>query len=366
MSAGKSLASGDDVRVVYGTETPETRWVELDRFNFNFAAAPTAWNTTSVRLWFPLQAPIAAGASDSNYYLHYGDLSAGPPPANGDHVFLDYESGAVLDGWGRRDSLAGTKSASTDGFFFNATSGTGYREFSKNAPHGDVEIIWGFRTEGPAAQSSTRHIVGMSARRSDAGAGYRVAAGESTNTLLRISRQTGWAATGTNLTPTFAVVLTVGADYYGRFSLVGSQLRAKVWLASVAEPAWVITMTDATYASGAHYAQADGSAASAASPQNHRHRHIILRRRVADPEPTTALAAEEAPPPAGPWLPLAGPFRAMSVLCFNAAGGAVACPSAPGPSAAAVRSVQVALTAMDPTGEVADIVVTSRAYRQAP
>ncbi len=366
VTAGKSLASGNDVRIVYWTGS---RWEELDRFNFNFTTTPTAWNTNAVRLWFRLQAPIALNASNNNYYLHYGDLSADTPPANADHIFLDYEDGAPpngLDGWTRRpENPAGTKITSSDGFFFNATSGTGYREWIKNTPHSDVEIIWGFRSEGPAAQSSTRHIVGVSARRNDAGAGYRVEPGNSMNTRLRLSEQTAWSVTGSTLANPLATV-TRDTNYYGRFSLVGSQLRAKMWLATAAEPGWPITVTDATYSSGLHYGQVDGSGASAASPQNHRHRHLIVRRRVADPEPTTALTAEEAPPAPAAWQPLAGPFRAMSVQCFNAAGSAVACPAAPGTAAAAVRSVQVALTAMDPTGEVADIVVTSRAYRQAP
>ena len=50
----------------------------------------------------------------------------------------------------------------------------------------------------------------------------------------------------------------------------------------------------------------------------------------------------------------------------GAAGNAIACPAAPGPTATLVRSVQISLAAMDPTGEVADLVLTSRAYRQAP
>jgi type II secretory pathway pseudopilin PulG len=364
VTAGKSLTSGNDVRIIYWTGT---QWRQLDRFNFNFTATPAAWNTTAVRLWFRLQAPVAAGASDSNYYLCYGDLSAGTPPTNADYVFLDYENGASLDGWTRRDSLAGTKSASSDGFVFNTPSGNGYRDFTKNVPHGDVEIIWGFRSEGPAAQSSTRHVVGISARRSDTGTGYSAVPGESTNAQLQIREHTGWGTTGTNRANASAVI-TLAADYYGRFSLVGSQLRAKMWLAAAAEPAWMVTWTDSSspYVSGPHYGQVDGNQASAASPQNHRHRHLIVRLRVADPEPATALAPEEAAPAAGAWQPLAGPFRAMSVTCFDAAGVTVACPSAPGLPAAAVRSVQISLTTMDPTGEVADLVVTSRAYRQAP
>jgi type II secretory pathway pseudopilin PulG len=363
VAARRSLASGNDVRIVYWTGS---RWQELDRFNFNFTATPTAWNTRAVRLWFRLQTPIAAGTADNNYYLHYGDLSAARPPANADYIFMDYEDGTDLAGWTRRDPLAGTKSPSGDGFVFNASSASGYRQFSKNVPHGNVEIIWGFRSDGPAAQSSTRHVVGVSARRSNTGAGYMIAAGESTNTQLRLARQAGWTATPTFLGAPFSLIIVRGADYYGRFSLVGSQLRAKVWLAAASEPGWALTATDANYSSGLHYGQVDGIDASATSPQNHRHRHLIVRLRVADPEPTTALAAEEAAPAPAAWQPLAGPFRAMDVQCFNAAGSAFACPAGPGPNAAAVRSVLVTLTAMDPTGEVADLVLTSRAYRQTP
>lgn len=62
-----------------------------------------------------------------------------------------------------------------------------------------------------------------------------------------------------------------------------------------------------------------------------------------------------------PFRSLAGPFRSMSVTCFDAAGAVIACTSV-----ASVRSVQVSLVAMDPTGEVADMTVTARAFRQVP
>jgi hypothetical protein len=88
---------------------------------------------------------------------------------------------------------------------------------------------------------------------------------------------------------------------------------------------------------------------------------VTVRQRIADPEPVVALGGEESGTRADAFQPLAGPFRAMSVQCYDASGAVVACASTPG-----VRAIQVALTAMAPTGEVADIVVTSRAYRQAP
>jgi Tol biopolymer transport system component len=64
-----SLANGDDIRVVYNG-------VELDR----------ALGTGTVT--FATQAGIAAGASDSNYYVYYGNAEAGAPPADENNVYL--------------------------------------------------------------------------------------------------------------------------------------------------------------------------------------------------------------------------------------------------------------------------------------
>lgn len=360
VTAGKSLASGNDVRIIYWTGS---RWQELDRFNFNFTASPTAWNTTAVRLWFRLQAPISAGASDNNYYLDYGDLSAGSPPANADYVFLDYEDGTTLTGWTRRDALAGTwEATANDGFKFTSASGSGHRALSKPLPgHSNVELFWTFwnPASGPAVDGRQ---AGVGARRSNSGTGYWCNVFDSNNTLFRIRYWTNtWSTTGGAIIAQ-SRTLDVGVAYYGRFYLVGSAIKCKVWRADQTEPGtWGLEVTHSTTASGDYWNLQGGYA----SPIDVRHRNVLIRLRVAN-EPTTGLAAEEAAPPPAAWQPLAGPFRAMSVQCFDAAGIAVACPAAPGATAAAVRSVQVALTAMDPTGEVADIVVTSRAYRQAP
>lgn len=59
--------------------------------------------------------------------------------------------------------------------------------------------------------------------------------------------------------------------------------------------------------------------------------------------------------------PLAGPFRSMSVLCFDATNASIACTSV-----ASTSSVQVSLVAMDPDGQIPDVTVTSRAFRQTP
>jgi type II secretory pathway pseudopilin PulG len=349
VTAGKSLASGDDVRVLYWTGT---RWIELDRFR----DIPSAWNTAATQVWFKLQAPLPASGSNNNYYLHYGDPASGPPPANGDYVFLDYEDGTTLADWIRRDACNGTYTASSDGFLFQSTTTSCYRRMSKAAAHSDVEIFWGFRSDSPTA-GSNRHQVGVGARLNDAGAGYLVTPADATNARLRIRYVTSWASAGSVIAQTgTGYSITPGVDYYGRFYLVGSAIRAKYWIVGTAEPAWLLQTIHSLVASGPNHAQVDGQA----SPETHRHRHIIVRQRV-DPEPTAALAPEESGTRADAFAPFAGPFRAMAVRCFDNAGSVIACGTPQ-----AIRSVEVALTTMDPTGEVADIVVTSRAYRQAP
>ena len=346
VSAGKSLASGNDVRIRYWNGS---RMIELDRF-----LDPTsAWNRTNTMIWFRLQAPISAGLTDVNYYVHYGNPGAGTPPANGDNVFLDYEDGTTLDGWTDRDTCSGTYSPSADGFVFTTSSGSCHRQYSKNVPHSDVEIFWGFWSSPTGA--SDGHQTGVSARRSDTGVGYLVTLADEVNTTLRIRYWTVWSTTGGAIVSAPASV-TPGTNYYGRFYLVGSSLRAKYWAVGTAEPGWMVSVTHSTVASGPHYGQVDGYAA----PMTHRHRTVIIRPRVAL-EPTTALGPEAPGARPDPLEALAGPFRSMTVTCFDATGATIACsPTTP------VRSVQVALVVMDPTGRISDVTVTGQAFRQSP
>lgn len=356
VGASRSLANGNDVRVRYwnGTEM-----VELDRV----LDPASSWNSAATTLWFRLPTAIANGASNNNYYLYYGNLAALAPPANGDNVFLDYEDGTTIGGWTRRDGCAGTHTPSADGFVFQTGSGNNcYRRFSKNVANGNVEIFWGFRsgTLGNAA-ANDRHMVGTGARHSDGGTGYMMTPGEDSNRRLRIRRVTTWSTDGTIIAQTPRNIglyrVTPGVDYWGRFSLVSSTLRAKFWAASGPEPAgWMLSPEDGTYPSGLHYAQVDGHDA----PQNHRHRRLIVRPRV-ESDPVLTLGAETSGTRSDALESLAGPFRSLSVTCYDVEGGVVDCsPATP------VRSVQVTLVVMDPSGRIPDITVTGRTFRQTP
>ncbi len=92
VAVGKSLASGDDVRLTYWNGTSE---VPLDR-----VLGPGAtWNQATTTLWFKLSAALAAFGSDANYFLYYGNPAPGSPPANPDVVFQLYDdfSGSTLN-----------------------------------------------------------------------------------------------------------------------------------------------------------------------------------------------------------------------------------------------------------------------------
>jgi hypothetical protein len=95
VSAGKSLASGNDVRIGYWNGTA---WVEHDRV----LDAGSTWNSGTTTLWFRIQAPIAANTVNTNYHLHYGNAAApANPPSDPELVFLladDFEDG-TLDVW---------------------------------------------------------------------------------------------------------------------------------------------------------------------------------------------------------------------------------------------------------------------------
>lgn len=152
--------------------------------------------------------------------------------------------------------------------------------------------------------------------------------------------------------------LIAAMDGAEAFYLVGNNIRARVWLMGVVEPGlWLVNSTNGNASGGNHYGQIDGDN----TPQDHRLRTLIIRPRVAQEPIVTFFAAEVAGNRPDALAALAGPFRSMSVSCFNAAGTAVAC-SPVGP----VRAVEVTLVVMDPDGLAPDVTVTGRAFRQSP
>ena len=86
---GKSLANGNDIRIIYNDS------IELDRLN------TTKFNSSNAVIWFSLQKNISASNLDNtNYYVYYGNPQSTNPPNNGSRIFLfyeDFEDGDVSD-----------------------------------------------------------------------------------------------------------------------------------------------------------------------------------------------------------------------------------------------------------------------------
>jgi len=102
VTAGKMLSNGNDLRIVHGNGAG----TELDRHLINM-------DTASTEVWFKTQADISASGTDTNYYIYYGNPSAGSPAADNDNVYIfwdGFESGD-LSKW---TTQAGTWTAATD------------------------------------------------------------------------------------------------------------------------------------------------------------------------------------------------------------------------------------------------------------
>ena len=78
VSSGKVLSDGNDLRVLYWSVG---NWVELDRDVKDV-------NSTSTQIWFETQSAISASSSDNDYFIYYGNPTAGSPPANQSSVYL--------------------------------------------------------------------------------------------------------------------------------------------------------------------------------------------------------------------------------------------------------------------------------------
>jgi len=161
-----SLASGNDFRILYWTGSA---WSELDRDLVTFSA-------TVIEVWFKLQAAIAGGASDNNYYAYYGNSGAGTPPANKDNVYKFYdnfESGnlnkwnevdagvTVIDDAGNKVAELETGSGSRIGHKLGDTSWTNYRVQAR------IKLVtigaygWRWEVEFREKDSNNRYMWGV-------------------------------------------------------------------------------------------------------------------------------------------------------------------------------------------------------------
>ena len=72
VAAGKSLTSGDDIRIAHWNGST---WTELDRV----LDEGSSWDNASTQVWFRTQAAVNANERDDDYYMYYGYGSATSP-----------------------------------------------------------------------------------------------------------------------------------------------------------------------------------------------------------------------------------------------------------------------------------------------
>ena len=117
-AASLSATKGDDIRIVHNNQT------QLDRVIYTM-------QSNQIDIWFPIQAGLGGGQTDStNYQIYYGNASASSPPANSNNVFLPHADGNTMGLWhfqeGSGSTIHDISGRSHNGSFVNGAWGDGY------------------------------------------------------------------------------------------------------------------------------------------------------------------------------------------------------------------------------------------------
>jgi hypothetical protein len=286
VSAGKMLPSGDDLRVTYWSGSG---WIELDREVIDM-------NSASAQVWFKIQATIEANGSRNNYYIHYGNPSAGSPPANKSNVYLWFDS------FDRSDNPDVTTEVS-----YSVMTGSGSWSIETNklknvGAAGDpnklvitalgnvnadidmlVKIDVASFAGGDLSRMGLSCCMGTSPSR---GSGYCSLFHEDENSLDLLNDLRSWGTKGT-------YSWSLNTWYYMRFRVIdpASGLgKVKVWQVGTAEPStWTV---DGNFGGGAGGSYGEvGFAGSRRADTTYF--DDVLIRYIADPEPSASLSPEE-------------------------------------------------------------------------
>ena len=226
VTAGSSLASGDDVRIV-ALDSAACTWTELDRVLDD----SSSWNTATTKLWFRLSAAIGADSSSPvTYFVYHGRPSAASPPANASNVFLFFDNfpGAALGPswsvlrppttWSVSGSALNITMMPNTDFWAGANDAT---LFSIAAPAGDMEVQ--VKQSGALTQGGAS--TGIVAYRNDANyvANYHERFSGGCNCeVVEMTREVSDSPTSTIVTvssnPIYLRLNKIGNDYTGFYS----------------------------------------------------------------------------------------------------------------------------------------------------
>jgi hypothetical protein len=285
--AGKILTSGDDLRVVY---LSDSIWTELDREVIDM-------NRTSTQIWFKTQASIEASSADSNYYVYYGNPSSGSPPANKSNVYLWFDD---FDRANKPDITTETAySVKTGGGTWEIEHDTLKNVGASGDPNkliitalGNVstavDMLVKINVTSFAGGDSSR--MGLSCcmdTSPSSGSGYCGLFHDDSNSLDFLNDLRSWGTQGT-------YSWSLDTWYYMRFRVVDPASRVgqvKVWQVGTNEPStWTV---DGSFGSGT--ARSYGEVGFAGSRTTDiTYFDDILIRFIADSEPSTSIGSEES------------------------------------------------------------------------
>jgi hypothetical protein len=285
--AGKVLASGDDLRIIYWSGST---WNELDRDTIDV-------NSASTQIWFKTQAAIEANGVDSNYYAYYGNPSSGSPPANKSNVYLWFD-----------DFNRANKPDITTETAYSVKTGGGTWAIEQDAlknvgASGDpnkliitalggvstaVDMLVKIRVTSFTGGDLSR--IGLSCcmdTSTSRGSGYCGMFHDNSNSIDLLNDLRSWGTQG-------SYSWSLDTWYYMRFRVVDPASRigqVKVWQVGTNEPsAWTV---DGSFGSGT--ARSYGEVGFAGSrTTDTTYFDDILIRLIADSEPSTSLGSEES------------------------------------------------------------------------
>ncbi len=287
VSASKMLSDGNDLRVVYWSGS---NWIELDREVIDM-------NSTSTQVWFKTQATIEANGSDSNYYIYYGNPSAGSPPANKINVYLWY------DDFDRADKPDITTEAS-----YSVKTGGGAWSIETNKlknvgaagdpnklvitglgnVNADIDMLVKIEVTSFAGGDLSR--MGLSCcmdTNPSRGSGYCGLFHQDTSSLDLLNDLRSWGTQGT-------YGWSLNTWYYMRFRVIDPASRlgkVKVWQVGTTEPnAWIV---DGNFGGGTARTYGEVGFVGSRTTDTTYFDEILIRY-MTDPEPSTSLGAEES------------------------------------------------------------------------
>jgi hypothetical protein len=287
VSAGKMLASGNDLRVAYQSGS---NWIELDREVIDM-------NSASTQVWFKNRAKIGANGSDSSYYVYYGNPSAGSPPSNKSNVYLWF------DDFNRADKPDITTETSyglkTGGGSWSIENNTLKNVGAAGDPNkliitatGNVNASVDMLVKIDVASFGGGDLsrMGLSSCMDTGpsrGSGYCGLFHEDRNSLDLLNDLRSWGTQGT-------YSWSLNTWYYMRFRVINpaSKLgKVKVWQVGTAEPnTWTV---DGNFGGGTARSYGEVGFAGSRTTDTTYFDNILIRY-IADSEPSSSLGTEES------------------------------------------------------------------------